>query len=67
MHYDSSSSVEHPPTMMPFDSSSSVEQICDRVLLTRNYFNLLSSVEKMSNIGICFVAVISIITGNFAS
>ena len=32
--------------MMPFDSSSSVEQICDRVLLTSNYFNLILSVEK---------------------
>ena len=43
---NSSSSVEHLSTMMPFDSSLSVEQICDKVSSNRNSFNSLSSVKK---------------------
>ena len=37
---------------MPFDSSSSVEKLYDKVLLTGNFFNLLSSVEKTGEVGI---------------
>ena len=43
---DPSSSVEHSSTMIPFDSSSSVEQLRYKVLLTRNSFNLLSSIDQ---------------------
>ena len=51
-HSDSSFSVKHSLTMMPFDSSSSVEKLYDKVLLTGNFFNLLSSVEKTGEVGI---------------
>ena len=61
------SSVEHSSLlirpMIPFDSSLSVEHTCNQYFLTNNSFNLLSSVEKTCEVGICFVAVISIITG----
>ena len=62
-HSDSSSSVEYFSTMMIFDSSLFVEQICDQVLSTKNSFNSLSSVEQMCKVRICFLPVISIITG----
>ena len=42
---DSSFFVDQLSAMILFDSSSSVEQICDRFLSTRNYFNSLSSLE----------------------
>ena len=60
---NSSPSVEHSSTMMPFVSSLSVEQIWDKVSSTTKYFNPLSHVEQIFEIGICFVAVISVLTG----
>ena len=62
-HSFSDSSVEHSLTMMPFNSSSSVEQLCNKVSLSSNCFNLLFYVEKMCRVGICFVAVVSILAG----
>ena len=62
-HYDLSSSVKHFSTMMTFDLSLFVEHICNRLLSTRNSFNSISSAEQMCEIGICFVAVIYVLTG----
>ena len=46
-----------------FDSSSFVNQICDKVLSTSNYFNSLSYIEQTCEVVICFVAEISVIIG----
>ena len=50
MHYDSFSFLEYSLTMMHFDSSLSVELICDRFSLTRNPFNFLLYIEKRARL-----------------
>ena len=62
-HYDSISSVELSSTLILFYFPLSVEQTCDKFSSTRNYYDFLSYVEQMWDIGICFVPVISVITG----
>ena len=60
---DSLFSVELSLKIMIFDSSSSVEQTCDKVSSNRNSYDLILYVEKTCEIGICFVPVISVLTG----
>ena len=55
--------LEHLSTMIPFDSSSSVEKLCNKVSLTGNSFNYLSSVEQTCEVRLFFVAFISVLTG----
>ena len=46
-HSNLSSYVEQSLTMMPFDLSSSVEQICNKVSFMRMAFDSSSSVEQL--------------------
>ena len=62
-HSDSLSSIKLSLTMMPFDSSSYVEQTCENVFSTRKSYDSLLSVEQSCKIRIWFVPFISILTG----
>ena len=62
---DSLSSVEHSSTMMTFFLPLSAEQLCEKVLSTRNSFNSLSTVEQTCEVGICFVALISVLMNRY--
>ena len=43
----------------------SAEQLCEKVLSTRNSFNSLSTVEQTCEVGICFVALISVLMNRY--
>ena len=67
MHSDSLSSVELSPKMVIFDFSLSVEETRDKVVSTRKYFDLLSSIEQLYEIGIFFNQSFPFLHGKCAS
>ena len=67
MHSDSLSSVELSPKMVILDFSSSVEETRDKVVSTRKYFDLLSSIEQLYEIGIFFNQSFPFLHGKCAS